>query len=641
VTGATPRVLLVSMPWANPQHPILALGLFKAALGRAGLECDTLYANVRANRFLGDFDTYSFFSLSLDGDLVYTPHYFGVDPAQTAQTLSARVAATGARQMSAAECRRLIDASGAFLDDLFASVDWDSYDLVGFSLMFQQLCASLSLARRIKARYPDKPIVFGGATCEADMGREIARAFTEVDFVSLGESDHTFVPLVRELLASPEPARVRPATPGVAYRLPSGEVVESGGSPPIVHDMDALPIPDYDDYFALLTPQERAALRPVLYMECSRGCWWGEKSLCTFCGLNGSTIAYRRKSPARCVEEIRHLADRYGVSRFFMADNILDHRAFKTFLKDLAALRTAGYDLHFFFEIKSNVSREHVRELKEAGVDWVQPGIESFSDHVLQMMRKGVTGIQQVQLLKFLAEFKIRADWNILYANPGERPEDYDEIIEVIPFLYHLPPPAPWALIPVAMQRFNQYFEKPSEFGITALRPAAFYRDTLPRTDIRLDRLAYHFDYEHPDREDPVLLGKQGELLAAVERWRQAYKAGTLTWSGDGDEICVVDRRGWPTGEGSEIVLRGLQAGIYMACMSARQEQHLLTELADRARPADARRFIDLMVERRLMFRSRSGRVLSLALQKVPTPLPGSRAPHAEKVPTVFPLNLH
>src|SRR5262249_19539743 len=148
-------------------------------------------------------------------------------------------AATGAREMSVAECRRLIDACGAFLDDLFGSVNWDAYDLVGFSLMFQQLCSSLSLARRIKARYPDKPIVFGGAACEGDMGREIVRAFREVDYASLGESDLTFVPLVRELLDSPEPARAQPVTPGLAYRLPSGDVADSG-APSMVHEMDAL-----------------------------------------------------------------------------------------------------------------------------------------------------------------------------------------------------------------------------------------------------------------------------------------------------------------------------------------------------------------------------------------------------------------
>jgi ribosomal peptide maturation radical SAM protein 1 len=619
-------VLLVSMPWANPQHPNLALGLFKAALRRAGVECDTLYANLRAWRALNDPDTYSFLSLSLDGDLVYTPHYFDVDPARTAETLAARIAATGARDMSIAECRRLIDAAGEFLDALCADVDWTRYRLVGFSLMFQQLCASLSLARRIKARHPAVPIVFGGATCEGDMGREIARAFEDVDFVSLGESDLTIVPLVRELLASPEPTRVRPSTPGVAHRLPSGDAAESGPLPPMMRDMDALPIPEYDDYFGSMSDDERAALRPVLYMECSRGCWWGEKSLCTFCGLNGSTIAFRRKSPERCVNEIRHLADRYGVTRFFMADNILDHRAFRSFLNDLCALREDGYDLHFFFEIKSNVSREQVALLKAAGVDWVQPGIESFSDHVLQLMRKGVTGIQQVQLLKFLAEFKIRADWNILYANPGERPEDYDEIIETLPFLHHLAPPAPWAVIPVAVQRFNQYFEKPAEFGITALRPAPFYTEMLPRPDIRIDRLAYHFDYEHPDRADAALVGKQRELLDAVDRWRDAYRPGTLTWSGDAHELRIVDRRAAPSGEASEITLRGLQARIYLSCVSVRGEEQILAELADRVPPAHTRRFIDMMIERRLMFRSRTRRVVSLATEEMPTRVTSARA---------------
>lgn len=627
-----PRVLLISMPWASPSHPHLALGLLKATLQRDGVHCDTLYANVHACRQFGDLDLYTFFSLSVDGDLVFTPHYFDVDRDLTAEKLSARVAATGARVMTIEECRALIDRAGEFLRALFASVDWAAYDLVGFSLVFQQLCASLSLAKLIKQQHPDRPIIFGGPTCEGDMGREVLRAFGEVDFVALGESDKIFSAFVREVLNAPEPTLWQPVTPGFAYRRSAGEVADTGAPAP-VRDLDSLPLPDYDDYFGLLRADERAAFKPVLYMECSRGCWWGEKSICTFCGLNGSTIAYRSKAPQRCLEEIRYLAERHAVDTFFMADNILDHRAFKTFLGDLARLRAElGRKLRFFFEIKSNVTREQVRQLRDAGIDWVQPGIESFSDHVLQLMHKGVTAIQQVQLLKFLAEFKIRADWNILYANPGERPEDYDEIIETLPFLHHLPPPAPWAVIAVAVQRFNRYFEAPGEFGITALRPAAFYRDTLPRADIRLDRLAYHFEYEHADLTDPVLLERQQKLLAAVDEWRKAYRPGTLTYSSSAAGVRIVDRRGPSVTAGEEIVLTALQAEIYLACESARTVEHLAREFSQRVAPAQLLRFIDMLTARRLMFRSRSGRVLSLALREAaPQSLPAME--HAAGVP--------
>jgi magnesium-protoporphyrin IX monomethyl ester (oxidative) cyclase len=61
----------------------------------------------------------------------------------------------------------------------------------------------------------------------------------------------------------------------------------------------------------------------MLLLETSRGCWWGAKQHCTFCGLNGGAMAFRSKSAERVVEEIRYLRDRYGVESLSVVDNIL------------------------------------------------------------------------------------------------------------------------------------------------------------------------------------------------------------------------------------------------------------------------------------------------------------------------------
>ena len=49
--------------------------------------------------------------------------------------------------------------------------------------------------------------------------------------------------------------------------------------------------------------------QPSVFVETSRGCWWGERMHCTFCGLNGATMAYRSKSAPRALAELTHLAD--------------------------------------------------------------------------------------------------------------------------------------------------------------------------------------------------------------------------------------------------------------------------------------------------------------------------------------------
>ena len=121
-------------------------------------------------------------------------------------------------------------------------------------------------------------------------------------------------------------------------------------------------------------------MRPGLPLESSRGCWWGAAHQCTFCGLNGTSLGYRSKSPERVLAEVHELEDRYGVSDFEAVDNILDMGYHKTLLPELAADTSTR---RIFYEIKANVSRAQVAALVDAGIMWVQPGIESLHSEVL------------------------------------------------------------------------------------------------------------------------------------------------------------------------------------------------------------------------------------------------------------------
>ena len=92
----------------------------------------------------------------------------------------------------------------------------------------------------------------------------------------------------------------------------------------------------------------------------------------------------------------------------------------------LPRLAAAKLDVEFFWEVKANLTHEQVHLLRNAGVKQVQPGIESFSDRVLKIMRKGVTAFRNVELLKWCKEYGVKPYWNLLYGFPGETVEDYE-----------------------------------------------------------------------------------------------------------------------------------------------------------------------------------------------------------------------
>ena len=69
----------------------------------------------------------------------------------------------------------------------------------------------------------------------------------------------------------------------------------------------------HDDYVAQFGASSLTAVEtPTLALETSRGCWWGQKHHCTFCGLNGEDMQYRSKSGPRAREELDFLVDRHA-----------------------------------------------------------------------------------------------------------------------------------------------------------------------------------------------------------------------------------------------------------------------------------------------------------------------------------------
>src|SRR2546422_6943648 len=115
-------------------------------------------------------------------------------------------------------------------------------------------------------------------------------------------------------------------------------------------------------------------------------------------------MTYRSMRADRVLAELRHLATTYPGSDVQVVDNILEMSYFADLLPELTRSRMR---LELFYETKANLKKDQVRLLRDAQVTRIQPGIESFSDPVLTLMRKGVSWLQNVQLLKWCKQFGV------------------------------------------------------------------------------------------------------------------------------------------------------------------------------------------------------------------------------------------
>ena len=383
-------VALVQMPFAVTAWPSLGLGLLKAALAKVGITSTVLYLNAIFADQVGE-QTYQPLSIGspqntdLLGEWVFAEALWGAgepkDDGYFHDVVSGgcaahRKTATGrdieAVWGDAQRCRAEVER---YLQGCLNDYDWSAFRIVGFTSVFQQHLASLALAKRLKESFPNLSIVFGGSNCEGPMGLATLRAFSFIDAVCIGEGDTAFPAYVEALMAGRSSSPSNIVTREHLLELDANGT--AAPAPATVVEMDALPYPDFDDFFEQCgdrAPNEAIPCR--LIFETSRGCWWGQKHHCTFCGLNGTTMGFRHKTARRAIDEIQYLLKRYGSHTQYLAasDNIIPHKYFDDFLPELVRL---NLKVSIFYETKANLRKDQLVVYHQAGLREIQPGIES------------------------------------------------------------------------------------------------------------------------------------------------------------------------------------------------------------------------------------------------------------------------
>ncbi len=551
------KVLLVSMPWASVDSPSLALGILKQEIGGlGGIEVSTIYANIdyvdwvsaRApfsggkHIHLFNYLDYVYFSAGSYfrglGDWIFSSALYDVPSWRVSEFREQLSVNMEPRMIELTEVlHKLAPAFVAELADRLVSMN---PDVVGFTTTFQQNAASLALAGAIKRRNANIVTVFGGANCDGSQGQALHRNFESVDYVVRGEGEVVLGKLLdvlkHERLANGPAALAGIA--GLCWRDPRGESV-ANEMPSSGFNFTKPQMPDFDEYFTRFAASTLSRwTEPRLVVEGSRGCWWGQKHHCTFCGLNGSFMEFRSKSPRAFAEEVLALVERHQVMDISISDNILDPAFIASAVPMIAE---KGYDLRMFCEIKSNMRKEQLEVLLKSGIIYMQPGIESLSTNVLRIMDKGVTGCLNVRLLRDSASIGSQVSWNYLCGFPGEAAADYSSIIEQLPALWHLPPPD--GANRIAIERFSPYFDKP-ELGFAYIRPVRMYQIIYDLPEKELSELAYIFESAALGVPEEIIQ----ELDGAISEWCLAYYEGRcrLTFSDiDGSIVLVSDRAGF------------------------------------------------------------------------------------------------
>jgi B12 binding domain/Radical SAM superfamily len=463
------------------------------------------------------------------------------------------------------KARRILNYCGImerFLRRQVALVARHSPAVVGFSCVDTQFLTSVFLARELKKLLPRLRTVFGGPMFQPYNAETIRDAFDEIDEVVVGEGEEALSAMLAGRRANVEQkVVVKLAAPFSADKIGRGEF-----------QLRSFPTPDYGDV------PRRAVKRFSLTTYMGKGCsHWR----CSFCGI--SERGQQVRTADAIFEEIRDLMDRHHTNNINFGDWEIngDPERLAQLCDRLVA---EGIRLDAWGEINArNTSLALFRKMRDAGIENVQVGVESFSLATLLKIKKPATVIDNVKAIKWAAEAGMGSlFFNVLCNHPGTGAAEAEENYRVMRKIAHLlKPPIKFVLNEMELYQTSALYAQAAQYDIHDVGNFAYYERCYPvrqlPTAIPMFSLKYRqhrvsaewrrvHEFVEKIRRNPVTCSVRsaaGKTFVYDSRWAQparhdltAAEAGILRHIGRA--VTKVDHLPTLTGVSPELCQRTL-----------------------------------------------------------------------------------
>ena len=260
------------------------------------------------------------------------------------------------------------------------------------------------------------PLLLGGPAFNAPGVAEAWQSVPGLAAIYGGEADLIAPELIETVIAGGDLLRFD----GIV--LPDGR--SSRPAPPL-RDLDASPVPDFSDF-----PWDRYRVR-IVPMMTGRGCQWGK---CTFCSdvVSVSGRTYRTRSLQSVLHEMREQAQRHATSNFLFLDLKLNSnpalfRGIAEHAQDAVPGAQWIGSVHVDLRADNGLARQDLRAAAAGGMRRVSFGLESGSQRLLDLMKKGSSVEANSQFIRQAHEAGISVRCTMFKGYLGETPDDLEQ----------------------------------------------------------------------------------------------------------------------------------------------------------------------------------------------------------------------
>ena len=201
-------------------------------------------------------------------------------------------------------------------------------------------------------------------------------------------------------------------------------------------DANKIPLSDFSDFD--IDSYRNGYAGGVLPIESCRGC----VRSCIFCEMSSEHGSYRSRDGALVAQEMIHYYETYGVQHYYFHDDLINGnlKDFNQFVDTLLAyyqeknLPERHFSISGYWIIRSprQFGEKDFEKFYRAGANLLITGIETGSDRLRKIIRKGFTNKDLEFNLEQITKWRMKFYFMLIAGLPGETIDDFNQTLAAL-----------------------------------------------------------------------------------------------------------------------------------------------------------------------------------------------------------------